>query len=61
MGEAYISVDQIDTVDDVAAAIDLCLDLDICLDGLDTVEEFKERIRLHFDKKRKGNKKRKVK
>ena len=50
----------IEKIDDVTDAIDLCLNLDIPLDGLDSIEEFRERIKLHSEKKLTGNRKRKV-
>ena len=57
--EDKLTPDMIDALD-VSDAIDLCLKLDISLDGLDTVEEFQERIRLYYEKNRIGNAKRKV-
>ena len=54
-----ITYKDIDNIADVSDALETCFDLGIPLDGLDSIEEFRERIILH-SKKRTGNRKRKV-
>ena len=54
-----ITSEVIDNLNDVSDAIEICFNLDIPLDGLDSLEEIRERIKLHSEK-RIGNRKRKV-
>ena len=42
----------VSTIDDVLDAIDLCEQYDVPYDGLDEVEDFIERLTLHFEKEK---------
>ena len=50
--EVGFGIPDINALDDICDAMDICDEYNVPYDGLDDLEDFKDRIRLHFIKSR---------
>lgn len=50
----------IEQLPEIIDALDLCEQYDVCYDGLDSLDEIKDRLRLHYNLTKYGNVKKKV-